>query len=103
MEQFKIDDKSVKLPQINKDSSFEVLYVGSVQNNFQKRIKEHLGYGSNTTYSLKLCKWAKKEKLNIIIEYFVLENTKSKITLKLIENILANTLRPQFGKHDKII
>ena len=60
-----------------------------------------MGFGSESTYSLKLVKWAKKEKLDVVIEYFVLENTSSKITLRLIENNLANILKPQFGKHDK--
>ena len=61
-----------------------------------------MGFGSESTYSLKLVKWAKKEKLDIVIEHFILENTSSVITLRLIENILANILKPQFGKHDKI-
>ena len=42
-----------------------------------------------------------KPKSGNVIEYFVLEKTSSKITLRLIENILANILKPQFGKHDK--
>jgi len=97
----KIKDKSIKFPQINHKSNTKVLYIGSVQNNFKNRIKQHLGFGSKSTYSLKLCKWAKKEKLEIVIEYFILKNIHSKITLRLIENMLANSLKPQFGKYDK--
>jgi hypothetical protein len=103
LNKYKSSDANIKFPQINKENfDSEVLYVGSVQNNFKGRIKQHLGFGSESTYSLKLAKWAKKEKLDVVIEYFVLENTSSKITLRLIENILANILKPQFGKHDKI-
>ena len=103
LNKYKSSDANIKLPKINKENfNSEVLYVGSVQNNFKGRIKQHLGFGSESTYSLKLAKWAKKENLNIVIEYFVLENTNSVITLRLIENILANILKPQFGKHDKI-
>jgi hypothetical protein len=99
LNKYKSSDANVKFPQINKKNfNSEVLYVGSVQNNFKGRVKQHLGFGSKSTYSLKLAKWAKKEKLDIVIEYFVLENTNSKITLRLIENILANILKPQFGK-----
>ena len=75
--------------------------VGSVLSNFKGRVKQHLGFGSKSTYSLKLAKWAKKEKLDVVVEYFVLEKTSSKITLRLIENMLANILKPQFGKHDE--
>ena len=99
---YKNNHKNNKLPQINHNSTSKVLYVGSVLSNFKGRIKQHLGFGSKSTYSLKLGKWAIKEKLDIVIEYFVLENTNSVITLRLIENILANSLKPQFGKHDKI-
>ncbi len=102
-EKFKSENNEMKLSKINKSNKeSKVLYVGSVQNNFKGRIKQHLGFGSESTYSLKLVKWAKKEKLDIVIEHFVLENTSSVITLRLIENILANILKPQFGKHDKI-
>jgi hypothetical protein len=102
LEKYKNNHKNNKLPQINHNSTSKVLYVGSVLSNFKGRIKQHLGFGSKSTYSLKLGKWAIKEKLDIVIEYFVLENTSSVITLRLIENILANSLKPQFGKHDKI-
>lgn len=100
LNKYKSSDANIKLPKINKENfNSEVLYVGSVQNNFKGRIKQHLGFGSESTYSLKLVKWAKKEKLDVVIEYFVLEKTSSNITLRLIENILANILKPQFGKH----
>ena len=102
LNRYKSSDANIKLPQINKENfNSEVLYVGSVQNNFKGRIKQHLGFGSESTYSLKLVKWAKKEKLDIVIEYIVLENTNSVITIRLIEKYLANILKPQFGKHDK--
>ena len=42
-----------------------------------------------------------KEKLDIEIKYFF-RKTSSVITLLLNENILANNLKQQFGKHDKI-
>ena len=102
LNKYKSSDANIKLPKINKENfNSEILYVGSVQNNFKGRIKQHLGFGSKSTYSLKLAKWAKKEKLDVVIEYFVLEKTSSKITLRLIENMLANILKPQFGKHDE--
>jgi hypothetical protein len=103
LKKFKSLNSTMKLPQINENNfDSKVLYVGSVQNNFKNRIKQHLGFGSNTTYSLKLGLWTVREKLNITIEYFVLENTNSDITLKLLETMLAYSLKPAFGKHDKI-
>lgn len=73
LNKYKSSDANIKLPKINKENfNSEILYVGSVQNNFKGRIKQHLGFGSKSTYSLKLAKWAKKEKLDVVIEYFVL-------------------------------
>lgn len=103
LSKYKSSNSRLKLPQINKRNfNSEVLYVGSVQKNFRDRVKQHLGFGSISTYSLKLSKWTKKEKLDFVIKYYVLGTTNSEITLKLIENNLANILKPQFGKYDKL-
>lgn len=103
LSEYKSSNAKIKLPQINKGNyNSEVLYVGSVQKNFRDRIKQHLGFGSMSTYSLKLSKWTKKEKLDFVIKYYVLGKTNSEITLKLIENNLANILKPQFGKYEKL-
>lgn len=89
----------LKLPKINKDSNNKVLYVGSVKQGFKTRISQHLGFGSNSTYSLQLKKWALNEKIYISIEYFVLENIQSDLTLSLFESAIAKELKPQLGKH----
>jgi hypothetical protein len=90
---------SLKLPKINKDSNNKVLYVGSVKKDFNTRVRQHLGFGSNSTYSLQLRKWAHKEKIDIVIEYFVFENIQSDLTLSLFESAIAKELKPQLGKH----
>ena len=57
LNKYKSSDANIKLPKINKENfNSEILYVGSVQNNFKGRIKQHLGFGSKSTYSLKLAK-----------------------------------------------
>lgn len=63
LNKYKSSDANIKLPKINEENfNSKVLYVGCVQNNFKDRIKQHLGFGSKSTYSLKLDKWAKKRK-----------------------------------------
>jgi hypothetical protein len=89
----------LKLPKINKDSDNKILYVGSVKQDFKTRIRQHLGFGSNSTYSLQLKKWVVKEKIDFVIEYFVLENIQSDLTLSLFESTIAKELKPQLGKH----
>ena len=99
-EKYKSENNEVKLSKINKSNKeSKVLYVGSVLSNFKGRIKQHLGFGSKSTYSLKLDKWATTKKLEITIEYFLINNLSSELTIRILEKKLAVLLKPQFGKH----
>jgi hypothetical protein len=99
-EKYKSENNEVKLSKINKSNkASKVLYVGSVLSNFKGRIKQHLGFGSKSTYSMKLDKWAKTKKLEITIEYFLINDLRSELTIRILEKKLAVLLKPQFGKH----
>ena len=99
-EKYKSENNEVKLSKINKNNKeSKVLYVGSVMSNFKSRLKQHLGFCSKSTYSLKLNKWAKTKKLEITIEYFLITDLSSELTIRILEKKLALLLKPQFGKH----
>ena len=99
-EKFKSENNEMKLSKINKSNKeSKVLYVGSVLSNFKGRIKQHLGFGSKSTYSLKLGKWATTKKIEITIEYFLIDDLSSELTIRILEKKLAVLLNPQFGKY----
>jgi hypothetical protein len=99
-EKYKSENNDVKLSKINKrNKESKVLYVGSVLSNFKGRLKQHLGFGSKSTYSLKMNKWATTKKLEITIEYFLINDFSSELTIRILEKKLAVFLKPQFGKH----
>ena len=89
---------SIKLPKINRtNTDSKVIYVGSVNKNFKTRIQQHLGFGSDKTYSLQLKKWVKMD-TPFTLEYYILEEI-DEFTLRLLESNFASTLRPLLGKH----
>jgi hypothetical protein len=99
-EKFKSENNEMKLSKINKSNKeSKVLYVGSVLSNFKGRIKQHLGFGSKSTYSLKLGKWATTKKIEITIEYFLIDDLSSELPIRILEKKLAALLNPQFGKY----
>jgi hypothetical protein len=99
-EKFKSENNEMKLSKINKSNKeSKVLYVGSVLSNFKGRLIQHLGFGSKSTYSLKLGKWATTKKIEITIEYFLINDLSSELTIRILEKKLAVLLNPQFGKY----
>lgn len=82
-------------PRFNNQSEF--IYVGSSSNIFQ-RFKEHLGYGSQSTYSLQLAHWARdlNLELNFVCARYS-EDIASDIT-QAIEDRLWDVLSPMFGR-----
>jgi hypothetical protein len=98
-EDFKKNNPKIKMPKLNNlNSNPEVMYIGSVMKNFKRRLKEHLGFGSDKTYSLQIRKWLKKDTI-ITIEYYIFDNQINELTLRIIESKFASTLKPTFGKH----
>ncbi len=76
-------------------SGEKCLYVGSSQD-IKKRLKEHLGIQSKTTYALHLSEWW--EDKNITVELYEVSNVKE---MQLYEDLLWDELKPLLGKHGK--
>lgn len=82
-----------KCPKLNKASS--MLYVGSSTTGLKKRIKEHLGDGSKSTYSLQLKHWFNGS-YKITIKVY--DDKISREVIQIIEDNLSHQLKPAFGK-----
>ncbi|OHE03688.1 hypothetical protein [Sulfurimonas sp. RIFOXYB12_FULL_35_9] len=85
--------KERNCPKLNNASS--TLYVGSSITGLKKRIKEHIGYGSKSTYSLQLKHWFKG---NYKITIKVYDDKISREVIQIIEDNLSHQLKPAFGK-----
>lgn len=83
--------KERKCARLNNISN--VFYVGSSTTNLKKRIREHIGYGYKNTYALNLEHWFQGKYKITVKEYDVSRNV-----LQIIEDDIANTLKPAFGK-----
>lgn len=105
------DEKYFKVPpERSKYTSDNILYVGKVIKDFRGRVSQHLGYRSNTTWSLQLKHWAKDltPNLNLKLHYIQFNKEKSnlsfseeieKISLAILEQCVAEELKPILGKH----
>ena len=71
----------------------KIMYVGSSTTNLKKRIKEHLGDGHPSTYSLHMKHWFKQDP-RITIRVYDVERE----VLQIIEDALSDELNPAFGK-----
>lgn len=80
-----------KCAKLNTPSS--VLYVGSSRAGIKKRINEHMGLGSKGTYALQLEHWFRGTWKITVRQYDV-----SAQVLQILEDDLADRLRPAFGK-----
>ena len=70
-----------------------VLYVGSSITNLSKRISEHLGRGSGSTYALHLDHWF-SGRYKITIKIY----DEPPEVMQIIEDDLSDMLKPAFGK-----
>ena len=94
--------KDLKLrscPKIARDRNraTKYLYCGSIKNGIAGRLIQHLGYGSQNTYSLQLCHWANKIGLILEFHYSFIKKGESGLT-ELVESALAHTVKPLVGK-----
>jgi len=69
--------------------------VGSSTTGLKKRIKEHLGDGSKSTYSLQLKHWFNGS-YRITIKVY--DDKISREVIQIIEDNLSHQLKPAFGK-----
>ncbi len=86
-----------------------LLYVGSSQSKYLvTRMRNHLGLGSRTVYSMHLKEWLPKD-LNCIIEIRVFEvhipnnNIQLVKMLELVEQGLWDANKPLFGKRSGLL
>lgn len=88
-------------PTISKATSHDILYVGKVIKGFQGRVLQHLGYKSPGTWSLQLKHWTKdfNPSLNLKLNYIQLDKEINSTTLALLEQRVAEELKPILGKH----
>jgi hypothetical protein len=75
------------------NSPSNVMYVGSSTTGLKKRIKQHEGCGSESTYALHLSHWFDGKYTIKIKQYDVLP-----AVLQIIEDSLSDELKPAFGK-----
>ena len=86
---FRINEENIKSYKAN---SLKYLYVGSSQE-VKTRLKQHLGFGAMSTYSLHLNKWWVNKKINITLyEVNSVEN------MQLFEDLLWKKYKPFLGK-----
>jgi len=78
----------------NRESS--TLYVGSSRS-IKKRIAEHLGFGSRSTYALQISHWASKLDGQFMITIYRFDGGQNNV-IQAIEDGLWERLKPMFGR-----
>jgi hypothetical protein len=73
------------------------LYVGSSSNIYQ-RLKEHLGYGAKTTFSLQLAHWTQRLDLELNFTCAKYINSPQPEVFQALEDTLWGQLHPMFGR-----
>ena len=100
-----VKNSSVKLAKMPNEivlKNGDTLYCGSVQKNLNKRLKQHLGYGSIQTYSLQLKYWLPEFPLGLEFYYMQFPATYGN-AVRLIEVAISATYSPCVGKGDLIL
>jgi hypothetical protein len=92
-------------PRLNKsidNLSEDCLYVGTSRDT-EKRLKEHLGFGDNRTYSLHLAKWATFLAGGIEVRIHPFELAQDQLhLLPYLEDALAEELKPLLGRRGNL-
>ena len=104
---------SVKYPKVNSENveingvENKILYIGKSSTGFHKRLKDHLGLSSSSTYSLQLKTWLEDENLmKVKLELYYLPFNFASLEdgfdkneiLELIESTLHNYYKPILGR-----
>ena len=104
---------SVKYPKVNSENveingvENKILYIGKSSTGFHKRLKDHLGLSSASTYSLQLKTWLEDENLmKVKLELYYLPFNFASLEdgfdkneiLELIESSLHYHYRPILGR-----
>ena len=72
-----------------------ILYVGSSRTGVGSRLKQHFGFGPKSSYALHLNQWFQGEYQITLRQY---PSTTTPQVLQLLEDDLAQSLKPAFGK-----
>ena len=109
----KSKNNSVKYPKVNSENveingvENKILYIGKSSTGFHKRLKDHLGLSSASTYSLQLKTWLEDENLmKVKLELYYLPFNFASLEdgfdkneiLELIESSLHYHYRPILGR-----
>ncbi|WP_242077110.1 hypothetical protein [Brevundimonas diminuta] len=86
---------SLAFPRLNKVEPSRVLYVGSSLT-LSSRIKEHLGYGSDRTFALRLNSWVPACEIDLLVAAY--DRDASNEAVLLLEDTLWRRLTPMFGR-----
>lgn len=109
----KTENITVKYPKVNLNNveingvENKILYIGKSSTGFHKRMKDHLGLSSTSTYSLQLKTWITDKNLsNVKLELYFLpfnfagleDNFNKNEILELIESSLHHHYKPILGR-----
>lgn len=109
----KTENITVKFPKVNLNNveingvENKILYIGKSSTGFHKRMKDHLGLSSTSTYSLQLKTWITDKNLsNVKLELYFLpfnfagleDNFNKNEILELIESSLHHHYKPILGR-----
>lgn len=98
---FKKNNKEIALSRINEGVKTNVLYIGSSEKGIEKRLKEHLGFGAKSTYSMQLHHLIRESKLTellITINIYPFGDSIGTTLLKNIEFAFWHKYKPLLGK-----
>lgn len=85
----------LKFSRLNKVEPSRVLYVGGSAT-LCSRIREHLGYGSEQTYALRLGRWVPACEIDLLVAAY--DRDASDELVLLLEDTLWRHLMPMFGR-----
>lgn len=100
---FMVNGRRIYVSKFNQENlNSQYLYVGSSMKNIHHRIKQHLGGGSDATYSLHLNKWSFPFNYMIKITVYQLIISEPELLsqqfVELVEQELWDVHAPIFGK-----
>jgi len=80
---------------LNKVDPSTVLYVGC-SSDLSVRLRQHLGFGPNRTYALRLNKWMPACPMDLVVAAY--DPSASNDAILLLEETLWRDLKPMFGR-----
>jgi hypothetical protein len=88
------------LPKVNiknVDNGSKVLYIGKTEKGFSRRFKEHLGFGSSSTFALNIIHWRTDLQITLELNYTCIDNSQLQ-NLESVESALHLLAKPILGR-----